>query len=64
MKIGLMGFDFSSPNKGCEALTYSFINILKEFSILLIFLMADSEHFPTNILIYPSKSEDQISKIR
>lgn len=30
MKIGLMGFDFSSPNKGCEALTYSFINILKE----------------------------------
>lgn len=30
MKIGLMGFDFSSPNKGCEALSYSFINMLVE----------------------------------
>ena len=30
MKIGLMGFDFFSPNKGCEALTYSFINLLLE----------------------------------
>lgn len=30
MKIGLMGLEFNSPNKGCEALTYSIINILKE----------------------------------
>lgn len=30
MKIGLMGFEFSSPNKGCEALTYSIINIINE----------------------------------
>lgn len=30
MKIGMMGFDFSCPNKGCEALTYSFVNILLE----------------------------------
>ncbi len=30
MKIGLMGFDFTSPNKGCEALTYSFISMLME----------------------------------
>lgn len=30
MKIGLMGFDFMSPNKGCEALTYSFVNMLLE----------------------------------
>lgn len=28
MKIGLMGFEFNSPNKGCEALTYSIIDIL------------------------------------
>ena len=28
MKIGLMGFEFDSPNKGCEALTYSFLEIL------------------------------------
>lgn len=25
-----MGFDFMSPNKGCEALTYSFVNMLLE----------------------------------
>ncbi len=30
MKIGILGFDFESPNKGCEALTYSFINMLLE----------------------------------
>lgn len=29
IKIGLMGFEFDSPNKGCEALTYSFLNILR-----------------------------------
>lgn len=28
MEIGIMGFDFVSPNKGCEALTYSFFNML------------------------------------
>lgn len=30
MKIGLMGFEFSSANKGCEALSYSFLEILNE----------------------------------
>ncbi len=30
MKIGLMGFEFESANKGCEALGYSFINILSK----------------------------------
>lgn len=30
MKIGIAGFDFESPNKGCEALTYSFVNMLLE----------------------------------
>ena len=30
MKIGLMGFEFSSPNKGCEALVYSFLQILSD----------------------------------
>lgn len=29
MKIGLMGFEFSSANKGCEALVYSFLDIIK-----------------------------------
>lgn len=28
MKIGLMGCEFSSPNKGCEALTYSILHII------------------------------------
>lgn len=30
MKIGLMGFEFSSANKGCEALSYSFLEILND----------------------------------
>ena len=30
IKVGIMGFDFKSSNKGCEALTYSFINLLIE----------------------------------
>lgn len=30
IEIGLLGFEFKSPNKGCEALTYSFIYMLKE----------------------------------
>lgn len=29
MKIGLMGFEFESANKGCEALVYSFLSIIK-----------------------------------
>lgn len=33
MKIALMGFTFTNPNKGCEALTYSFVNILKELEL-------------------------------
>lgn len=30
IKIALMGFDLCSPNKGCEALTYSFVSLLTE----------------------------------
>lgn len=30
MKIGLLGFVTGDANKGCEALTYSFIQLLKE----------------------------------
>lgn len=30
MKIGLIGFEFGSANKGCEALVYSFISIISE----------------------------------
>ncbi len=33
MNIGLLGFDFSSANKGCEALAYSFINLLGTMGI-------------------------------
>ena len=33
MKIALLGFDFSSPNKGCEALAYSFVNMISELNI-------------------------------
>ena len=41
MRIGLMGFEFQSPNKGCEALVYSFLstisNILKPQDIIYNF---------------------------
>lgn len=30
MKVGLAGFTFSNANKGCEALTYCFLNILQK----------------------------------
>lgn len=30
MRIGLMGFELKSANKGCEALVYSFLSIIKE----------------------------------
>ncbi len=30
MKVGLIGFSFSHENKGCEALTYSILEMLKE----------------------------------
>lgn len=32
MKIGLLGFDFCCPNKGCEALCYSFIEIIRQIA--------------------------------
>ena len=34
MKIGLMGCEFLSPNKGCEALTYSIISILNKLDCI------------------------------
>lgn len=30
-KIGLLGLTFTDPNKGCEALTYTFLNLLRKF---------------------------------
>ena len=32
IKIGLLGFDFKAPNKGCEALSYAFIEMLSDIS--------------------------------
>lgn len=29
-RIGLVGFEFDSPNKGCEALSYSFIQLIED----------------------------------
>lgn len=34
MKIGLMGCEFSSPNKGCEALSYSIVSILNNIDTI------------------------------
>lgn len=30
-KIGFLGLTFTDPNKGCEALTYTFLNMLRDF---------------------------------
>ncbi|MBP3414493.1 MAG: polysaccharide pyruvyl transferase family protein [Clostridia bacterium] len=30
-KIGFLGLTFTDPNKGCEALTYTFLDMLREF---------------------------------
>ena len=52
MKIGLMGLEFNSPNKGCEALTYSIINIISQLecvepnSIIYNFSGTDLGHIP------------------
>ena len=32
IKIGLLGFDFKSSNKGCEALSYSFVEMLSNLT--------------------------------
>ena len=32
MIIGLMGFEFNSPNKGCEALAYSFLQLIENWT--------------------------------
>ena len=49
MIIGLFGFSFIDRNRGCEALTYSFINILQEL-------------YPENLTIVNLSGSD-ISKV-
>lgn len=34
MIIGLVGFECESPNKGCEALTYSFLSLINEYAMI------------------------------
>ena len=54
MRIGLMGCEFSSANKGCEALSYSILSILNEIdniddnSIIYNFSGTDLGNIPTN----------------
>ena len=63
MEIGILGLTFHSGNKGCEALSYSFLNILEE-------LMEEKDKTITvNILVpFPIKnfikSRFQISEIK
>lgn len=33
MRIGLMGFEFVSANKGCEALSYAFLGLLRDIGL-------------------------------
>lgn len=39
MKIGLLGFEFDSPNKGCEALGYSFVSLIKKIILIKLNFM-------------------------
>ena len=45
MKIAMVGFDTDSPNKGCEALTYSFLGTLRKLHVerLEIFFVGDGK---------------------
>lgn len=74
MIIGLMGFEFNSPNKGCEALGYSFLSILAEHinRRVIIYNFSGTElgnipiFFPnfTFINIYPKIKDIQLKYIR
>lgn len=50
MVIGLMGFELNSPNKGCEALGYSFISLLRKINLknikFIVFTNDDLGIFP------------------
>lgn len=50
MIIGMMGFEFKSPNKGCEALVYSFLSMilddLKENTVIYNFSGTDLGDIP------------------
>ncbi len=68
MKIGLMGFELKSPNKGCEALAYAFIDFLysvrKDSELTVYLLDVDSsgdfpELYPkAQFVVVPVKLKD------
>ena len=74
MRIGLMGFEFQSPNKGCEALVYSFLsiirNVLKPYDIIYNFSGTElgqvPEHFKemTFINIFPKLKDLKFQYLR
>lgn len=51
--IGLLGFDFNCPNLGCEALSYSFINMVSEISQdeleIHVFSYSDATNFSIDL---------------
>ncbi len=68
MIIGLMGFEFESENKGCEALSYSFLSMLSKGIVdskIVIYNFTNcgmgyvSEHFPNmEFVIIPLRIRD------
>ncbi len=54
-RVGLLGLTFSNPNKGCMALAFSFLNILKEvqqsYSDLDIVIFSDMEYELTHVRV-------------
>lgn len=55
-KIGFLGLTFTDPNKGCEALTYTFLNMLRKFykgEHLLIVCFMRSDNLGNIPQLYP-----------
>ena len=74
MRIGLMGFEFQSPNKGCEALVYSFLsiirNVLKPYDLIYNFSGTELGYVPdyykeiTFVNIFPKLKDFKFQYIK
>jgi len=64
MKIGLIGLTFYSGNKGCEALSYSFLEVLNRIAVKRGILIEACliEAFPTRLWIHNNFRRKKIMK--
>ena len=63
MRIGIAGFAFSDSNKGCEALTYTFLSMLQRlFPSETIEVM--NVAYSTNFGLFKEKYPDHLDEIK